>query len=79
MIHVTTCNPADREWRSLNELNINQVNVNCEEGQQMAARCPQYDYRGLTHLRQLSLLQDKNKAPADPTKDGSLCGGMWGL
>lgn len=37
MIHVTTCKPADREWRSLNELNINQVNVNCEEGQEMAA------------------------------------------
>ena len=37
VIHVTTCNPADREWRSLNELNINQVNVNCEEGQKMAA------------------------------------------
>lgn len=36
VIHVTTCNPADREWRSLNELSINQVNVNCE-GQQMAA------------------------------------------
>ena len=49
----------------------------CQPGKRQLWRrskdgCPQYDYRGLTHLRQLSLLQDKNKAPADPTKDRSL-------
>ena len=66
MIHVTTCNPADRQWRILNKLESTKQtsNVNKVKRWLPSVWLP-WSYTSLTASTDL---QDKNKAPADPPK-----------